>query len=337
MTRLSNVLIANRGEIAIRIARSARALGYGVCGVYSEADRHAPHVRAMDQAALLGPAPPRESYLHIDRILAAVRTLRADAIHPGYGFLSENADLAEQCEREHLVWIGPPSRAIRFMGDKVRAKEAMERAGVPIVPGYHGADQSPGHLAEQAETLGYPLMIKAAAGGGGRGMRIVRTPAEIAQAIESAAAEALSAFGDGRLLLEKLVEQGRHIEVQLVADTHGNAAVLGERDCSAQRRHQKVLEESPAPGVDDTLRRQLGDAALAAARAAGYVNAGTRGVHPIADRRVLLLGDEHAAAGRASGDRVGDRTGPCGPAIPDRCRGKTAVSPGRDPHERPCD
>jgi 3-methylcrotonyl-CoA carboxylase alpha subunit len=269
------ILIANRGEIACRVIRTAQRLGIGTVAVYSEADAQALHVAMADEAHLLGPAPARESYLSIDRIIAAARASGAEAIHPGYGFLSENADFAAACATAGIAFIGPRAQSIRAIGDKAAAKAIMARAGIATVPGYHGSAQDAVTFAAAAERVGYPVLIKAAAGGGGRGMRVVAAPAELAPALQSARNEAASAFGDGRLILEKYLAQPRHVEVQVFGDQHGRLVHLFERDCSAQRRHQKVIEESPAPRLDDALRQALGKTAVAAARAVDYVGAGT--------------------------------------------------------------
>jgi len=277
------ILIANRGEIALRVARTCRRLGIRTVAVYSDADAGALHVAACDDAQRIGPAPARESYLDAARIVEVALATGAQAVHPGYGFLSENADFAEACARAGLVFIGPPAEAIRAMGSKSAAKRLMEEAGVPLVPGYHGEDQSAELLREEAERIGYPVLIKASAGGGGKGMKVVETRDAFDAALASAQREAASAFGDARVLIEKYLLRPRHIEMQVFADTHGNAVHLFERDCSVQRRHQKVLEEAPAPGMSAARRRQMGSAAVAAARAVGYTNAGT--VEFIADER----------------------------------------------------
>ncbi|HUC09922.1 MAG TPA: acetyl/propionyl/methylcrotonyl-CoA carboxylase subunit alpha [Stellaceae bacterium] len=269
------ILIANRGEIACRIIRTARRIGIATAAVYSQADRDALHVALADEAWPIGPAPARDSYLNIVAIIDAAQASGAQAIHPGYGFLSENPDFPTACDRAGLVFIGPSAAAIRAMGSKAAAKKLMEEAGVPVVPGYHGDDQDPEHLAEQVRRIGLPVLIKASAGGGGRGMRIVTETAEFASALASARREAASAFGDDRMLIEKYLERPRHIEVQIFADHHGNTVHIFDRDCSIQRRHQKVIEEAPAPGLDETRRRAMGKAAVAAARAVGYVGAGT--------------------------------------------------------------
>jgi 3-methylcrotonyl-CoA carboxylase alpha subunit len=269
------ILIANRGEIAVRVARTCKHLGIRTVAVYSEADAGALHVSACDEAHLIGPAAARESYLRGDRILAVAQRTGAQAVHPGYGFLSENEEFAEACERAGIVFIGPPAAAIRAMGSKSAAKQLMEKAGVPLVPGYHGEAQDLAALARESDRIGYPVLIKASAGGGGKGMRIVDAPAQLEAALASAKREAASAFGDDRVLIEKYLLRPRHIEMQVFADTHSNVVHLFERDCSVQRRHQKVLEEAPAPGMTAARRRQIGSAAVAAARAVGYVNAGT--------------------------------------------------------------
>jgi 3-methylcrotonyl-CoA carboxylase alpha subunit len=269
------LLIANRGEIACRIIRTARRLGLGTVAVYSDADRSAWHVAQADQAVRLGPAPARESYLNIEAILEAARAGGAQAVHPGYGFLAENADFAEACQAAGLTFVGPPAAAIRAMGDKSRAKAIMAAAGVPVVPGYHETDQVPARLQEAAAAIGYPVMIKASAGGGGKGMRVVERAADFPEALAGARREAAGAFGDDRVLLEKHLIRPRHIELQVFADGHGRAVHLFERDCSIQRRHQKVLEEAPAPGLSAERRGEMAVAALAAARAVGYVGAGT--------------------------------------------------------------
>jgi 3-methylcrotonyl-CoA carboxylase alpha subunit len=271
----ASVLIANRGEIACRIARTAKRMGLRTIAVYSEADAHAPHVRQCDEAWLIGPAPARESYLSVDNLLAAARESGAACIHPGYGFLSENADFAEACAQAGVVFVGPPPAAIRAMGLKDRAKALMHEAGVPIVPGYHGDQQDATFLKRKAYEIGYPVLIKAVAGGGGKGMRLVERHADFDAAIEAARREAMSAFGDDRVLIEKYVTAPRHIEIQIFADKRGNAVHLHERDCSLQRRHQKVIEEAPAPGMTDDLRARMGAAAVAAAKAVGYAGAGT--------------------------------------------------------------
>jgi 3-methylcrotonyl-CoA carboxylase alpha subunit len=269
------ILIANRGEIACRVISTARRLGIATVAVYSEADARARHVALADEAFPIGPAPARESYLVGERILAVASRTGAEAIHPGYGFLSENAAFAEACAAAGVVFIGPPAAAIRAMGSKSAAKTLMQRAGVPLVPGYHGEAQDFATLAAAAERIGFPVLIKASAGGGGKGMRIAERAGELEAAIGGAKREALASFGDDQVLVEKYLTRPRHIEIQVFFDAHGNAVSLFERDCSIQRRHQKVLEEAPAPGMDPERRRRMSEAALAAARAVGYVGAGT--------------------------------------------------------------
>ncbi|TQV82438.1 acetyl/propionyl/methylcrotonyl-CoA carboxylase subunit alpha [Exilibacterium tricleocarpae] len=285
----STLLVANRGEIAVRIIRTAKQQGYRTVAVYSEADADALHVRAADLAVCIGPAAVGESYLSIDNIIAAAAKTGADAVHPGYGFLSENPEFARACAAAELVFIGPPAAAIELMGSKRRSKLAMLEAGVPCIPGYSGEEQSDERLVAQAETIGYPLMIKASAGGGGRGMRLVHSAAEIAAQLRSARSEATSAFGSGELILEKALLRPRHIEIQVFADSHGNVVYLGERDCSIQRRHQKVVEEAPSPFVDGALRRHMGEAAVQAARACDYRGAGTVEFLVDADKNFYFL------------------------------------------------
>ncbi|MBX9590722.1 MAG: acetyl-CoA carboxylase biotin carboxylase subunit [Hyphomonadaceae bacterium] len=275
MPEFSTILIANRGEIACRVMRTAKAMGYRTAAVYSEADADARHVRLADVAAAIGPPEARASYLNADAIIAAARQMGAEAVHPGYGFLSETAEFAQACGDAGLIFIGPSPAAIAAMGNKAAAKRRMLDAGVPCVPGYQGGDQSDETLTREAERIGFPVMVKAAGGGGGRGMRLVAAGQDLAAALRGARAEAQSAFGSGELILERAVVDGRHVEVQVLADTHGTVIHLGERDCSVQRRHQKVLEEAPSPAVDADLRARMGAAAVAAAKAIGYVNAGT--------------------------------------------------------------
>src|SRR5205085_2802780 len=272
---MKTLLIANRGEIARRIMHTGRRMGLRTVAVYSDADRDAPHVREADAAVRLGAAAPRESYLNIAAIIAAAKRAGADSVHPGYGFLAENADFAQAVIDAGLTWVGPPPTAIRQMGDKANAKRIARAAGVPTIPGIELDADGVAASSVLDIHVDYPVMIKAAAGGGGRGIRLVREPAELGAAVESARSEAQHAFGDGRLLIEHAVSQARHIEVQVFADAHGNVVHLGERDCSVQRRHQKLIEESPSPAVDAALREQLGAAAVALARAVSYVGAGT--------------------------------------------------------------
>jgi 3-methylcrotonyl-CoA carboxylase alpha subunit len=272
---IKNLLIANRGEIACRVIRTARRLGIRTVAVYSDADRGALHVRLADAAACIGAAPARESYLNGSRLIETALEHGCEAIHPGYGFLSENAEFARSCERAGLVFVGPPASAIDRMGSKSEARRLMAGAGVPVLPGYDEDDQSDAALLAAARRLQFPLLIKPTAGGGGKGMRIVREAEAFAEALAGARREAARSFGDDRVLLERFVDKGRHVEIQVFADGHGNAVHLFERDCSLQRRHQKVIEEAPAPGLDDTTRTAMGDAAVAAARAVDYRGAGT--------------------------------------------------------------
>ncbi|HAS6471234.1 TPA: acetyl-CoA carboxylase biotin carboxylase subunit [Vibrio parahaemolyticus] len=269
------ILIANRGEIACRIIKTAKSMAIETVAVYSEADRSSLHVKQADFTEFIGPAPASESYLDIDAIIGAAKKWQADAIHPGYGFLSENPKLAKACSENGIVFIGPSTSAIEAMGSKSQAKAIMSEANVPLVPGYHGTDNSVEHLLAEAEKIGYPVMLKATQGGGGKGMRVVNSAAEMPLAIDGAQREALSSFGDKQLLIEKCILQPRHVEVQVFADQHGHCVYLSDRDCSIQRRHQKVVEEAPAPGLSDELRKQMGEAAVQAAQAIDYVGAGT--------------------------------------------------------------
>ena len=269
------ILIANRGEIALRVGRTAKRLGHRTVAVYSTADARAPHVVVADEAVCIGSAAATESYLAIDRILDAAKKTGAKAIHPGYGFLAENADFARACAEADITFIGPPVNALELMGNKRAAKIAMAKAGVPCIPGYEGEDQSDETLIREAEKIGFPVMVKASAGGGGKGMRLVTATADLPDALRAARAEAESAFGDSELILEKAIVEPRHVEIQVFGDRRGNIVHLGERDCSIQRRHQKVIEESPSPAVDDELRQRMGARAVEAARACGYFGAGT--------------------------------------------------------------
>lgn len=269
------ILIANRGEIAVRIIRTCRELGVRAVAVYSAADRLALHTRLADEAYYLGPPPARESYLAAGKIISVAHQCGAEAIHPGYGFLAENADFAEAVEVSGLVFIGPPARAMRAMGDKIAARQVMMKAGVPTVPGSAEVCATVDAAQRVAEQVGYPVLIKAAAGGGGKGMRLVNSTTELPALFQTASSEALSSFGDGRVYVEKYLQRPRHIEFQIFADCHGHAVYLGERECSIQRRHQKVIEEAPSCVLDEKLRRQMGEAAVEAAIACGYVNAGT--------------------------------------------------------------
>ncbi len=272
---MNRVLVANRGEIALRIIRACHEEGLEAVAVYSEADRLSPHVRAADAAVVIGAAPAAESYLNIPRLIESARRAGADAIHPGYGFLSERAEFAEAVEQAGLVFVGPPPAAIRAMGEKTAARRRMQEAGVPVVPGTTAALPDPDAAVRAARDVGYPVLLKAAAGGGGKGMRRADTDEEVRSAFRQATSEARSAFGEGALYLEKLIERPRHVEIQILADRHGNVLSLGERECSIQRRHQKLIEESPSPAVSADLRRRMGDAAVQAARSVGYLSAGT--------------------------------------------------------------
>ena len=269
------ILIANRGEIACRVAATARRLGLKTVAVYSDADASAKHVGCCDESVHIGGSAPKDSYLRWERIIEAAKATGAEAIHPGYGFLSENEEFAQACANAGLVFIGPPASAIKAMGLKAESKQLMEKAGVPLVPGYHGADQNPALLQREADRIGYPVLIKASAGGGGKGMRAVDKSEDFAAALASCQREALNSFGNDTVLVEKYAQRPRHIEIQVFGDMHGSYVYLFERDCSVQRRHQKVLEEAPAPGLSEAMRRQMGEAAVAAARAVNYVGAGT--------------------------------------------------------------
>jgi len=282
------LLVANRGEIAVRVIRACREMGVSPVAVYSDVDRNALHVRYADEAHLLGPAPSRESYLNIERIIEVARDCGAEAIHPGYGFLAENADFAEACQKAGIVWIGPPPEAIRRMGDKVAARRMVSETGVPVVPGTDAMSDM-AQAGAAAVDIGFPVLIKAVAGGGGKGIRLVKDPAEMQAALRVAGGEALSAFGDNAVYIEKFMEPVRHIEVQVLADDHGNVVALGERECSIQRRYQKLIEESPSTAVNAELREQLCRAAVAVARAAGYRNAGTVEFLMDRDRRFYFI------------------------------------------------
>ena len=273
MKTISKLLIANRGEIACRVIRTARRLGIKTVAVYSDADVSAQHVAEADESYRLGPAPSKESYLVIDNVIAAAKAAGADAIHPGYGFLSENAEFAAACADSDLIFVGPPADAIRAMGSKSAAKRIMEDAGVPLLPGYHGEDQT--QLKAEADKMGYPVLLKAVAGGGGKGMRQVHSSDEFDDALNTAKREAMSSFDDDTMLVEKFLSSPRHVEVQVFFDQHGEGVYLFERDCSVQRRHQKIIEEAPAPGLSDSLRQEMGEAAVRAGAAIHYVGAGT--------------------------------------------------------------
>ena len=269
------ILIANRGEIVVRIIATCREMGIKTVAVYSEADRAALHVLEADQAVCLGTSAPAESYLNMDKIIAAAKQTGAQAIHPGYGFLAENPLFVQRCREEGIVFIGPPAQAVRDLGDKTVARRTMINSGVPVIPGMMQAEADPDVLMKEAESIGYPVLIKAAAGGGGKGMRIVHSAGDLREATESASREAKSAFGNGAIYLEKYLHQSRHVEFQILADSHGNMIHLLERECSIQRRHQKIIEETPSTALTPKLREEMGKAAVAAARASGYVNAGT--------------------------------------------------------------
>ncbi|XP_011050855.1 PREDICTED: methylcrotonoyl-CoA carboxylase subunit alpha, mitochondrial isoform X3 [Acromyrmex echinatior] len=275
INKINKILIANRGEIACRITKTAKKLGIKTVAVYSEADRNSMHVEQADEAYCIGPAQSSQSYLRKDKIISVVKQAKCQAVHPGYGFLSENTEFAQLCQKENIIFIGPPATAIRDMGIKNTSKAIMTKAGVPIIEGYHGDDQTNETLLVEARKIGFPLMIKAVRGGGGKGMRIAQKESDFVEALESARTESEKAFGDSAVLLEKYVTEPRHVEVQIFADKHGNAVFLFERDCSVQRRHQKVIEEAPAPGISQQLRQELGEAAVRAAKAVGYVGAGT--------------------------------------------------------------
>ncbi len=285
---IRKVLIANRGEIAVRVIRAVRELGLTSVAVYSDADRVGLHVRFADEAVPIGPAPAAESYLRIDRLIAAARATGADAIHPGYGFLAENAAFAREVVRAGLVFIGPTARTIELMGNKLEARATVDRLGVPVVPG-SSALADPAAARAAADSIGYPVMLKAAAGGGGKGMRIVHSAEELERALALTRGEAASAFGDDEIYMEKLIAHPHHVEIQILCDSHGNAVYLGERDCSIQRRHQKLVEETPSPLIDETTRKAMGEAAIVLAREVGYVNAGTVEFMVDDDRRFYFL------------------------------------------------
>ncbi len=300
---IRRLLIANRGEIAVRVARAAREMEIVPLGVYSDADERAFHRRVMDESARIGPPPALESYLKIGAIIDAARAMGADSVHPGYGFLAESAAFAAAVREAGLVFVGPPTEAIAAMGSKIESKRLVRKNGVPTIPGYDGDDQSNTRLRAEAQRIGPPVLIKASAGGGGRGMRIVEDIAQFDEALDAARREAQSAFGDDRVLLEKYLRKPRHIEVQVLADKFSATVHMGERECSIQRRHQKILEEAPSVAIDDALRTRLGQAAIAAARSVGYENAGT--VEFLVDEgKVLFPRDEHAYSSRASGHRA---------------------------------
>lgn len=325
------VLVANRGEIAVRVIRTLRRLGIRSVAVYSDPDVDARHVLEADAAVRLGPAPARESYLDIGKVLDAAARTGAQAIHPGYGFLAENADFAAACERARVVFLGPPARAIEVMGDKIAAKNAVAAFDVPVVPGVARAGLTDDALVTAAAEVGYPVLIKPSAGGGGKGMRLVQDPARLPEALVSARREAMSSFGDDTLFLERFVLRPRHIEVQVLADAHGNVVHLGERECSLQRRHQKVIEEAPSPLLDPQTRERIGVAACNTARCVDYVGAGTVEfiVSRAAPRRVLFHGDEYPAAGGTPGHRGDYWIGPGRVAVAGGCGRKVGLRPKR--------
>ncbi len=305
----NRVLIANRGEIAVRVIRALHELGIEAVAVYSTADEGALHTRLADRAVCIGPAPPSESYLRIPSVIAAATTTRCEAIHPGYGFLSENPAFAEACLDNELVFVGPTAETMARMGDKAAAKQEMVAAGVPVVPGTEGATTLE-EARSAADETGYPVLLKAVAGGGGKGMRTVRDPDELESAFQTAAAEAQAAFGEPGLYLEKAIVPARHVEIQVLADGKGGVLTLGERECSIQRRHQKLIEESPSPALDDETRAQMEDAAERAARAVEYENAGTFEFLLGPDRSLLLHRAQRTPSGRASGQRARHRYRP---------------------------
>ena len=322
------ILIANRGEIAVRVMRACREMGIPSVAVYSDVDRAAPHVLKADEAYSIGAAAAVESYLNISKILDVAKRCGADAIHPGYGFLSENAKFAQACMKVGIKFIGPSAASMEMMGSKTRARQEMEKAGVPFVPGTSRGLESVQQAREVAEKIGYPVMLKAAAGGGGKGMRLVSSAKELQSALEAARGEAQRAFGDDEVYLEKAILNPRHIEMQVLADEHGNTVYLGERECSIQRRHQKVLEEAPSPLVDPDMRGRMGAVAVRVAKAAGYWNAGT--IEFLVDQREKLLfpGNEHAVAGGASGDGIDHRARPGSITDPNRGWREASVQAG---------
>jgi phosphoribosylaminoimidazole carboxylase (NCAIR synthetase) len=313
-TMFKKILIANRGEIACRVAATARRMAIQSVAVYSDADAGAKHVGFCDEAVHIGGSAPKDSYLRWERIIEAAKATGAEAIHPGYGFLSENEEFAQACAAAGLVFIGPPASAIKAMGLKAESKQLMEKAGVPLVPGYHGSDQDPALLQREADRIGYPVLIKASAGGGGKGMRAVDKSEDFEAALASCKREAINSFGDDAVLVEKYAQRPRHIEIQVFGDTHGNYVYLFERDCSVQRRHQKVLEEAPAPGMTEAMRKQMGEAAVAAARAVNYVGALEFIVEQVEEvHRIRSLGTSSPA-------------GAAEPALPGRRRSRGAAN-----------
>jgi len=315
----SKILIANRGEIAVRIIRACREMGIQTVAVFSKADRESLHVKLADDAICIGEAPSSESYLNIPSLISAAEIADVEAIHPGYGFLAENAHFAEICESCQIKFIGPKPESIRMAGDKSNARIEMKKANIPIIPGSKGAVTDQEEALRLAKKLGYPVIVKASAGGGGKGIKIAHNDGKLISAYLTAQTEAAAAFGNGEVYIEKYIEEPRHIEVQIIADSFGNVVHLGERDCSVQRRHQKLIEESPAPGMSAKLRKKIGDTAIRAAKAFKYENAGTI-EFLLQERGFLLHGNEHALAGRASGDGNGHGTGSCEGAAPRRGR-----------------
>ena len=322
MSMFDTVLVANRGEIAVRVIRTLRVLGIRSVAVYSDADADARHVREADTAVRIGPPPAGESYLRVDRLLEAAGRTGAQAVHPGYGFLAENAAFARACADAGLVFIGPPADAISLMGDKIRAKETVQAAGVPVVPGSSGSGLTDAQLADAAREIGMPVLLKPSAGGGGKGMRLVRDEALLGDEIAAARREARASFGDDTLLVERWVDRPRHIEIQVLADGHGHVIHLGERECSLQRRHQKIIEEAPSVLLDEATRAAMGEAAVQAARSCGYVRRGHGGVHRAGQRPVVVLlhGDEHPPPGRAPGHGADHGRRPGGVAAAGRRR-----------------
>ncbi len=331
------ILIANRGEIAVRVLRACRELGIQTVGVFSEADRTALHVRLADEAYPIGPAASRESYLRIDKLMDVARRAGCDALHPGYGFLAENPGLPRACKDAGITFIGPSAEAMEAMGSKTAGKQLARRAEVPTVPGTSEANDNPEEVRALAQDMGYPVVLKAVAGGGGKGMRVVNNDAEFSAAWRDAASEALNAFGDARVFLEKYLIRPRHVEIQVFADAHGRVVSLGERECSVQRRHQKVIEEAPSPVVTPDLRKKMGEAAVRLARAGGLRECRHSGISGGRATEFLFFGSEYTFASGASGDRAGDRTGPGKTADRDCGGTPIAVCVGNDYAARPCD
>ena len=330
------ILIANRGEIAVRVMRACREMGISTVAVYSDVDRAALHVRKSDEAYAIGPAAAAESYLRMDKILDVAKRSGAEAIHPGYGFLSENAKFAQACVDAGVKFIGPTAHSMNLMGSKTSARQQMAAAGVPMVPGTSRGLSSPEEGEEVAERIGYPVMLKAAAGGGGKGMRLVHTRQELRSALESAKSEAQRSFGDSEVYIEKTIVNPRHIEMQVLADEHGNTVWLGERECSIQRRHQKVLEEAPSPIVDADMRRRMGEVAVKVAQAANYTNAGTVEFLVDQQKNFYFPGNEYALAGGASGHGIDHWARSRASADPYRGGRETAVFAGRREDSRAC-